>query len=420
MTSRCSALAADRRITRLTVSDLSNLRYETQAAPMHIGALVVVEAGEFLDAAGRLRLDELRRRIELRLPRVPVLRRRLFSPGLFQGRPVWVDEEAFDIAHHVREVVLSPPAPDAELLEAAERLMGVLLDRARPLWELWFITGLSGERIGILVKLHHAIADGRAAVAMMSSLFDPSPEDPDPAPCQWSPEPAPGSWALFADNLSARVNAVRRGARLLAHPSRTAASAWAIGRVLLRGLRGTAAPQSSINRQVAPGRRVRFERFELAALKEIAQAAGGKVTEAARAVALWNLWAYRRAADEGFARRTRSSPASAKRRLQSPRDRTRFRVATGLRSHSSPAPLGAASVTQRSPGASRQATGLRSARDPRVAGTLAEHRDARGGSRAGLERVLPGVLGSRWCQPRLGADRRLGPKHRPDLRDSGG
>ena len=66
---------------------------------------------------------------------------------------------------------------------------------------------------------------------------------------------------------------------MLAHPARAAANTWAIGQVLLRGLRGAAAPQSSINRPVAPGRRVRFARFELAAVKDAAHGSGGKVND---------------------------------------------------------------------------------------------------------------------------------------------
>jgi len=213
-----------RRIARLTVSDLSNLRYETPAAPMHIGALVIVEAPALLDADGQLRLNEVRRRIELRLPRVPVLRRRLFRPGLFRGRALWVDEEQFDIARHVREVILSPSAGDAELLEAAERLMGVLLDRTRPLWELWFITQRGRDRIAIVVKLHHAVADGRAAVAMLSSLFDLRADEPDPAPCEWSPEPVPPVWSLLADNVQGKVRAMQQVGRVLAHPLRAASA----------------------------------------------------------------------------------------------------------------------------------------------------------------------------------------------------
>lgn len=277
--SRDGVCGVQRRIARLTYSDLMYLRLETSASPMHIGALVVLEAAPLLDTDGRLSLDEIRRRIELRLPRVPALRRRVLEPGLFQGRPLWVDDAAFDIASHVRETALGSPAGDAELLEVTERLTGVLLDRGRPLWELWFVTGLNGDRVGLVVKLHHVIADGRAAVALMDSLFDVTPGAPDPDSSEWAPAPAPGRCALFFDNLSAGISAMRRAARRAAHPLHAAASAWAIGRVLLRGARGAGAPRSSINRPVMPHRRVGFARFDLAALKETAHASGGKVND---------------------------------------------------------------------------------------------------------------------------------------------
>jgi WS/DGAT/MGAT family acyltransferase len=246
---------------------------------MHIGALVMIDAAPLLDSSGRLRLDEIRRRLALRLPRVPVLRQRLFTPGRFQGRPLFVDADDFGIAHHVDEVILSRTAGEAELVGAAERLMGRLLDRTRPLWEMWFIMAPGVDRIGLVVKLHHAVADGRAAVAMLSSLFDLRADEPDPAPRQWSPEPTPSSWSLLADNASAKIGSVKRAFRVLAHPSRAAANARRVGRVLLHSFRGAAAPRSSINRVVAPGRRFRFARFDLAKVKDVAHAAGGKVND---------------------------------------------------------------------------------------------------------------------------------------------
>jgi WS/DGAT/MGAT family acyltransferase len=114
---------------------------------------------------------------------------------------------------------------------------------------------------------------------MLASLFDPSLETSDPALSFWTPEPAPGPWALFAENLSARIGALRHAVRVLAHPRRAIATAWSIARALLRGTRRAAAPQSSINRPVAAGRRVRFARFELAAVKGAAHVSGGKVND---------------------------------------------------------------------------------------------------------------------------------------------
>ncbi len=264
---------------RLTATDLSNLRLETPAAPTHIGALLIIDAAPLGDSTGQLGLDEIRRRLELRLQRVPALRRRLFQPGPFLGRPAWVDDKAFDIRNHILGLPLPPGAGDAELLEAAEQLMGSLLHRSRPLWELWLITGLSRDRLGALLKLHHAIADGLAAVTILSSLIDFDARVPDPQPVRWSPAPEPRPWPLLVDNVSRRLTGVKHAKRVLMHPLRASATARATGGDLLRGLRGPAAPPSSINRRVAAGRLVRFARFDLTAVSTRAHAAGGKVND---------------------------------------------------------------------------------------------------------------------------------------------
>jgi hypothetical protein len=59
--------------------------------------------------------------------------------------------------------VLPLPAPgdEAQLLRAIEQVRRRRLDRSRPLWEMWFLTGLPDRRVGLLVRMHHAIADGR-------------------------------------------------------------------------------------------------------------------------------------------------------------------------------------------------------------------------------------------------------------------
>ena len=58
------------------------------------------------------------------------------------GRPIWVDDEHFDIANHVRLTTLPRPGTRAELVALFEHLQTHLLDRSRPLWELWFVEGL--------------------------------------------------------------------------------------------------------------------------------------------------------------------------------------------------------------------------------------------------------------------------------------
>jgi WS/DGAT/MGAT family acyltransferase len=144
---------------------------------------------------------------------------------------------------------------------------------------LWFLTGLRDGRLAILVKLHHAVADGPAAVAIMASLFDTEREAPDPIAAPWAPEPIPGSWTLLVDNLSSKLRALRRGLAALAHPRRTLGAVRVFALVLRRAMGQQAAPRTSLNGIVGKGRRVRSLRLDLAAMKDIAHAHGGKLND---------------------------------------------------------------------------------------------------------------------------------------------
>lgn len=64
------------------------------------------------------------------------------------------------------------PGGDAELHAVVADVMSWRLDRNRPLWEIWVISGLSGDRWALLMKVHHCIADGTAAAHMLTGLSD--------------------------------------------------------------------------------------------------------------------------------------------------------------------------------------------------------------------------------------------------------
>src|SRR5215472_9754695 len=119
------------RIRRLTLADASSLSYETPSAPMHIGTIATLDAAPLTDSTGALLLKSIKQRLARRLTLAPQLRRRIYAPGLFRGRPCWVDDERFSIDRHVFETNVSAPGGEKELLEAAERLLRPLLNRSR-------------------------------------------------------------------------------------------------------------------------------------------------------------------------------------------------------------------------------------------------------------------------------------------------
>ncbi|MGE5225469.1 MAG: wax ester/triacylglycerol synthase family O-acyltransferase [Planctomycetaceae bacterium] len=272
-------------LRRLRPFDVMFLRLETPQAPCHFGGLAVLEGGALLDDEGRLRLPELAARIERRLSLVPQLRRRVLWPGPLGGRPVWVDDERFAIERHVHETRVPPPGGERELLETAARVYGPVLDRGRPLWELWFLTGMRDGRVGALLKLHHAVADGMAAVAVLASLFDVAPDVPDPAPSAWQPEPAPTRRSIRADDLSRKADALGGVARDLRRPGGLERAGASLARTsrLARSYAGAnrdlRAPRTSLNRPVGAGRVVRVVALDLAAVKEVAHAHDAKVND---------------------------------------------------------------------------------------------------------------------------------------------
>ena len=143
---------------------------------------------------------------------MPELRRRIRWTGFGQGRPAVVDDHEFDIARHVTAVDLGGVDEPAFWSWSANQTLQPL-DREHPLWRVTFATGLAGGQVGVLVVLHHALADGMAGAALAGRLLDPAP-DTVAAPRPWRPAPAPGPLALAAPATSLD-HAVGPGRRLI-------------------------------------------------------------------------------------------------------------------------------------------------------------------------------------------------------------
>jgi WS/DGAT/MGAT family acyltransferase len=206
-----------------------SLEIEAPDTPMHLAAVVVADPASGAD--DRPGLDEARRLIERRLASVPELRQRIHRPGLLAGRPLWVDDPGFRIERHVTEVRLRPPGDETILLAVAEQLLTAPLDRRHPLWHIWFVRGLADGRTAAVIALHHALADGLAAIRLLASLLDTSGPPPAGHPA-WTPQPAPTWSALAADNVRQRWTTWRRSAHR-PDPGRLAAmvrGAWVTGR----------------------------------------------------------------------------------------------------------------------------------------------------------------------------------------------
>jgi diacylglycerol O-acyltransferase len=264
------------RFPRLTAYDQHCLRVETPERPLQVGILAVLDGRNLLDRAGRLRLADVRREIDGRVAGVPELRRVVFRTGPLAGRPLWVDDPAFRIERHVEEVELPSPGDEAALLALVEQLMARPLDRSRPLWRMWFVTGSDAGRVGVLIVLHHALADGLTAMRMVRSLLEPPMSSVEPGQGDARVAAVPPRWGeLVLDNIRSTVESALKLARpatwrLVAGVVRAGWQASSLAR---------RAPRSSLNAPVGPRRRLATLRLDLPVAKRVARAHGCGVND---------------------------------------------------------------------------------------------------------------------------------------------
>jgi diacylglycerol O-acyltransferase / wax synthase len=270
---------------RLSALDESFLHLERAETPMHVGAVAVLEREPFYDARGRFRLDEVRALVASRLQLIPRFRKRVMAVPLGQGRPVWVDHEGFDIADHVRVTALPAPGTRRQLRQLAERLMVQVLDRRRPLWELWFVEGVDhGEHVGLVHKSHHTLTDGISGVDIATLLLDFTAEPTLLPPDEWVAAPAPDPTRLMLDSarerLSRPTELVGTARQLADAPREALARAADLGRSIGSLVDAqVVAPRLSLNAPVGRGRRFETVRVSVDDVKRVRAAFGGTIND---------------------------------------------------------------------------------------------------------------------------------------------
>jgi diacylglycerol O-acyltransferase / wax synthase len=133
---------------------------------MHLGALAVFEAAPGSSDEETVELLAARAAV---IPRLRMCVRDVWLP---LGGAAWSEDRHFDVHRHVRLVGMPGGDFATEVNQLAGELMELPLQRGRPPWEMYVLTGVGGGRFGVLVKLHHALADGMRAVAIGAGIFD--------------------------------------------------------------------------------------------------------------------------------------------------------------------------------------------------------------------------------------------------------
>jgi len=228
--------------------DASFLHLETPETPMHVGSLMLLDlpAGYQGDY-----YEDVKAMIGRRMHLASVLTRKLAPMPFELAEPVWIDDDDIDLDYHVRSLSLRRPGTMDQLHRLVARLHSSLLDRSRPLWEMYVIEGLGSGQVAFYTKAHHSGVDGKAGTELAKVLYDVSPQLREVPPPRRK-RASRGSYQLgMAELLQAAVANSAKRYRQLAELLPTAAKALtAAGRVLAR--QRTAKGERPLNIGMAP------------------------------------------------------------------------------------------------------------------------------------------------------------------------
>lgn len=265
---------------RLAPLDVSFLYLEGRTTPMHIGGLAVFEP-----PAGGFDYDRFVSLIEQRISLVPRYRQKVKSVPGHLANPVWVDDNDFDLAYHVRRSALPRPGSDDQLRELVARVQSRPLDRNRPLWEMYLVEGLAEGRFAVIQKTHHAMVDGISAVDIGQVILDTSPVPREVPDDLWMPQPEPAAAALLVDaigELVRRPSAVADTVRIGLADARSVAGkvSTAVNGVLSAArVAARPAPVSPLNASIGSQRRFAVARTDLEDYRKVRKQTGDTVND---------------------------------------------------------------------------------------------------------------------------------------------
>ncbi|MGA5465063.1 WS/DGAT/MGAT family O-acyltransferase [Mycobacterium sp. NPDC050041] len=257
---------------RLNGVDALMLYSETPEIHMHTMKIGILDVS---GVPGGFSMEMFRRIAGPRLQALTPLRLQLVDIPLRVHHPMWCENAEIDLDYHVRSVRVRAPGGRRELDELIGEIASTPLDRSRPLWEMYLAEGLTDDRIAIIHKVHHVLADGTASANQMARALAPE-APPETTVAASAPElRTTGSLLAAAGRDHARL--VRRLPRLMRE---TAAGVAEVRRdVKKRGrhpdlARNFAPPPTFINHVVSPVRRFATTPLALADVKEAAAALG--------------------------------------------------------------------------------------------------------------------------------------------------
>jgi diacylglycerol O-acyltransferase / wax synthase len=263
-------------VKRLSGTDALFLATETPAWHQHVGGLSVLDPAE----SDRFSFEELRRMTLERLERVPKFRWKLKEVPLHLDRAVWIEDKDFNIDRHFRRIAVPPPGGRHELGDLLGTLMGYQLDRRRPLWEMWYVDGVIGGQVALIMKYHHCLMDGMSGAGLAEQLLDlepnPPAQDGPPPPVDEAGPGEPSDLELLARAMIPTLQTPRKIAQYLLLTSQRGVT---ILRQRNRNPMAMGVGGACFNGTVGPRRANAFVSVSLADVRAVKDAFGVKVND---------------------------------------------------------------------------------------------------------------------------------------------
>lgn len=150
---------------------------------MHIGSVSIFD--------GEIPFDDFVAMMDAKMHLVPRYQQIVVNDPFNLGHPTWEPDPNFNLRNHIFKLQLEAPGSEAQLIELAGQLFTPMMDRRKPLWDIYFVYGLEGGRTAMVSRVHHCMVDGVSGVDLLKIILDfsPNPAPPPPKPAT-APRPA--------------------------------------------------------------------------------------------------------------------------------------------------------------------------------------------------------------------------------------
>ena len=294
-------------ITHLSATDAAFLYLETPEMPMHVASLYLLDLppgyqGNYF--------EDLKEHLRRRMHVSPIFQRRVETMPLDLAAPVWVDCDV-DLDYHVRQIMLPRPGSIRQLEAYVARLHSSLLDRSRPLWEVYLFEGLETGEVAIYTKVHHCTLDGMGSIELVKALLDitPTPREVRASRHRLQRDIHLGLAEMVQASVSHNLRQTLRALQVVGPAARGLVSTGrrllervrADGGLLRRlqgGRRPIFAPRTALNVTITNQRAFGTLTLPLAEVKEVGKSVGATINDMVMAICAGGLRRYLRETTE--------------------------------------------------------------------------------------------------------------------------